>query len=224
MGFIQFCFVVAVCYFSQVYFVVYPWRLRLCVCCFGCVSLAVVALAGSRWLSPSFAPLVRSVVGSVVRSGRSVSVGCCIGADRFALSALPVGSGSCLAAFGSGGVGSCSLSAVAEVSAFSDRGGLVNYWAGGKGELKERLASRTQAVINSASISAVVFFSYPNSIGSVLACRLAVHRGLPVFAFACGFDGSDLPLLSSGSWAQVGGSGIWSNVWRWTCSQASIFT
>jgi len=186
--------------------------------------MAVVAFAGSRGLTLSFAPLVRSVVGSVVKSGRSVSVGCCIGADQFALSALPVGSGSCLAAFGSDGVGSCSLSAVAEVSAFEDRGGSVNYWAGGKGELKERLARRTQAVINSASISVVVFFSSPHSIGSALACRLAVRRGLPVIAFACGFDGSYLPLLGAGYWVQVGGSGIWSNAWRWTCSQSSIFT
>jgi len=185
--------------------------------------MAVVAFAGSRGLSPSFAPLVRSVVGSVVRSGRSASVGCCIGADRFALSALPVGSGSCFAAFGSGGVGSCSLSAVAEVSAFSDRGGSVNYWAGGKGELKERLATRTQAVINSASISVVVFFSSPDSAGSALACCLAIHRGLPVFAFACGFKGSALPLLGSGTWVSVGGSGLWSPAYKWQCSQKDIF-
>ena len=185
--------------------------------------MAVVAFAGSRSLSPSFSPLVQSVLSSVIRSGRSVSVGCCIGADQFTLSALPVDSGFCFAAFGSGGVGSCSLSAVSKVSAFADRGGSVNYWAGGKGELKERLATRTQAVINSASVSVVVFFSSPVSIGSALACRLAIRRGLPVIAFSCGFDGSDLPLLSSGSWVQVGGSGIWSTAWRWTCSQSSIF-
>jgi len=44
-----------------------------------------------------------------------------------------------------------------------------------------------------------------------------------VFAFACGFSGSALPLLGSGSWVRVGGSGVWSESWRWVSSQASIF-
>ncbi|MDF1583631.1 MAG: hypothetical protein P1P78_10010 [Methyloprofundus sp.] len=187
--------------------------------------MAVVAFAGSRGLSPTHAPLVRSVVGSVVTSGRSISVGCCIGADQFALSALPVGSGACFAAFGSGGVGSCSLSAVADVLVFAERGGLVNYWAGGGSSvaLPVRLSDRTKAVINSATVSSVVFFSSSNSRGSLLACRLAVARGLPVFAFACGFSGSGLPLLGPGAWVAVGGSGLWSSAYRWQCSQKDIF-
>lgn len=191
----------------------------------------VVAFAGSRGLPPSFSPLVSSVVSSVVRSGRSVSVGCCVGLDSFVLSSLallvpPLRGGSCcFSAFGSGGVGSCSLSAVSAVSAFSNAGGSVAWWAGGGSgvALPARLSARTSAVVSSASVSAVVFFSSPSSVGSALACRLAVARGLPVFAFACGFLGSALPSLGSGSWVSVGGSGLWAGAWRWVSSQSSLF-
>ena len=187
--------------------------------------MGVVAFAGSRGLSPLFAPIVSSVVNSVVVSGRSVSVGCCVGLDQFVLSSLPPASGSCFAAFGPGGAGACSLSAVSVVSAFAGSGGSVVWWSGGGSSvaLPVRLSARTNAVICSASVSTVVFFSSPSSVGSLLACRLAVARGLSVFAFACGFSGSDLPSLGAGSWASVGGSGIWSSSYRWVSSQSSIF-
>ena len=187
--------------------------------------MGVVAFAGSRGLSPQFAPLVGSVVASVVRSGRSVSVGCCVGLDQFVLSSLAPLRGACFAAFGSGGVGACALSAVASVSAFSAAGGSVQWWAGGGSSvaLPARLSARTSAVVSSASVSAVVFFSSPRSVGSALACRLAVGRGLPVFAFACGFSGASLPLLGAGSWVAVGGSGVWASSWRWCSNQSQIF-
>lgn len=194
----------------------------------------LVAVAGSRSLSSAFAPLVGSVVSSVVRSGRGVSVGCCVGADAFALaalaslplSALPFTSRPvCFAAFGVGGVGSCSLSAVSAVSAFAASGGSVSWWSGGGSSvaLPSRLSARTGAVVGAASVSCVVFFSSPSSVGSLLACRLAVGRGLPVFAFPCGFCGSALPSLGSGSWVAVGGSGVWSSAFRWASSQVSLF-
>jgi hypothetical protein len=217
----------------------------LCSCCwlgevfvvvFGLVgvAVAVVAVAGSRSLGASFAPLVGAVVRSVVRSGRSVSIGCCVGADAFALSALvplvrvfppPAPRPVCFAAFGRGGVGSCSLSAVSAVSAFAAAGGSVQWWAGGDPSvaLPVRLSSRTNAVIASASVSAVVFFSSPSSAGSLLACRLAVGRGLPVFAFACGFCPSLLPSLGAGSWVAVNSSGVWSSGFRWVSSQSYFF-
>lgn len=196
--------------------------------------MPVVAVAGSRSLSSAFAPLVGSVVRSVVSSGRSVSVGCCVGADAFALSALvplvrascfPAPRPVCFAAFGSGGVGSCSLSAVSAVSAFAAAGGSVAWWAGGGSSvaLPVRLSARTNAVVASASVSAVVFFSSPASVGSLLACRLACGRGLPVFAFPCGFSGALLPSLGAGSWVAVGGSGVWSSGFRWVSSQLSFF-
>jgi hypothetical protein len=184
----------------------------------------VVAFAGSRSLSSHFAPLVGRVVRSVVASGRSVSVGCCVGADQFALAALPAGAGSCFAVFGPGGVGSCSASAVLAVSAFAAAGGAVSWLAGGPFSvaLPARLAARTGAVVSAATVSAVVFFGSPSSAGSALACRLAFGRGLSVFAFPCGFAGSALPLLGAGLWVAVGGAGVWSSAWRWVPAQVSL--
>lgn len=201
-------------------------RFWCCLIYFWVLSVSdIVAFAGSRNLENSFYPLVGSVVSSVVSSNRLVSVGCCVGLDSAVLGCLPVGSGSCFASFGCGGIGSCSLSAVSVVSGFCGRGGSVSWWSGGGSSvaLPVRLSARTGAVINSASVSAVVFFSSPNSIGSALACRLAVERGLPVFAFACGFAGSSLPLLGSGSWVRVGGSGVWSGAWSLVSYQSSLF-
>lgn len=205
-----------------------------CCGCFVGSVVAVVAVVGSRSLSPAFAPLVGSVVRSVVASGRSVSVGCCVGADAFALSALvpfvgvsclPAPRPVCFAAFGAGGVGSCSLSAVSAVSDFSAAGGSVQWWAGGglSVPLSARLSARTGAVIGSASVSCVVFFASPGSVGSLLACRLAVSRGLPVFAFACGFCASLLPLPGVGCWVSVDGVGVWSFAFRWFSGQSYIF-
>lgn len=189
------------------------------------VRVGVVAVAGSRSLPAAFAPLVRRVVRAVVRSGHSVAVGCCVGADAFALSALPVGVGCCFAAFGAGGLGACSLSAVAVVADHATKGGSVVWWAGGSASvaLPVRLAARTGAVIGAASVSAVVFFASPSSAGSLLACRLAALRGLPVFAFPCGFAGSYLPLIGAGAWVAVGEAGVWALALRWVPAQMLLF-
>lgn len=188
----------------------------------------VVAFAGSRSLGAAFAPVVGAAVASVLASGRLVAVGCCVGLDAAVLSALCAAAprcGSCFAAFGAGGVGSCSLSAVSAVSSFAAAGGSVAWWAGGGASvaLPVRLAARSGAVVAAASVSCVVFFSSPSSVGSLLAARLAVGRGLPVFAFACGFCGSLLPLLGAGAWFAVGGSGVWSSAFRWVSAQAVLF-
>jgi predicted Rossmann fold nucleotide-binding protein DprA/Smf involved in DNA uptake len=190
------------------------------------MASGVVAVAGSRSLPISFAPQVQAVVASVVGSGRSVAVGCCVGADAFALSSgVSLLALRCFAAFGPGGVGSGPASAVSQVSAFAAAGGVVSWWSGGPASvpLRPRLAARTKSVICSASASCVVLFSSPASRGSLLACRLAVGRGLPVFAFPCGFAGSALPSLGAGSWVAVGGSGVWSSAFRWVSKQVFLF-
>lgn len=193
--------------------------------CYAGFVVGVVAVAGSRSLPAAFAPLVRRVVRAVVRSGHSVAVGCCVGADSFALSALPVGAGCCFAAFGLGGVGACSLSAVEVVADHATNGGSVHWWAGGSAAvaLPVRLAARTHAVIGAASVSAVVFFASPASFGSLLACRLAVGRGLPVFAFPCCFAGSALLPIGAGAWVSVGSVGVWALAFRWVPAQKNIF-
>jgi len=182
-----------------------------------------VAFVGSRGLSPTFSPLVEDVIKSVINSDRLISVGCCTGLDAFVLGAAPIEKAYCFAAFGEKEEGACCFSATAHVKQFYDWGGIVKYWAGGKGQLKHRLANRTKTVIYSASVSTVVFFGSPNSKGSALACRLSIARGLRVYAFACGFSGEQLPTLKNGKWKRVGGSGIWSSSWCWEESQAVIF-
>ena len=169
----------------------------------GGVSRGVVAFAGSRALPAGFAPLVAGVASGVVASGRAVAVGCCVGVDSVVLSSVPSWSVRCFAAFGVGGVGACSLSAVSLVSALPSRGGLGSWLAGGSLSvpLPARLSARTRAVVGDASVCAVVFFASPSSRGSFLAARAAVARGLPVFAFACGFDPELLPSLGDGDWS-----------------------
>jgi len=182
-----------------------------------------VAFVGSRGLSPTFSKLVEAVLKSVIDSDRVISVGCCTGLDAFVLGAAPPEKVYCFSAFGEDEQGACCYSATAHVNQFYDQGGIVKYWAGGKGQLKHRLANRTKAVIYSASVSTVIFFGSPSSKGSALACRLSISRGLRVYAFACGFPGEQLPALKNGKWKRVGGSGIWSSAWCWKESQAVIF-
>ena len=193
-------------------------------------SSGIIAVVGSRSLSASGLSLVSSVVSSLSLSGCSFSVGCCVGADEAALSALsgaPRPSGSVvLSAFGPGGEGACSLSAVSGVSVWASAGGSVSWWAGGGASvpLSARLSSRTRAVVSAASSGVVAFFSSPGSVGSLLACREAGRRSLPVVAFACGFAGAP-ESLGSGEWSPVsflveGGS---VPAFQWVPAQQGLF-
>jgi hypothetical protein len=56
----------------------------------------------------------------------------------------------------------------------------------------------------------------------LLAAGAAVRRGLPVFAFACGFPASCLPLLGVGSWVAVS-SGVYSGGFAWESHQSALF-
>jgi hypothetical protein len=190
------------------------------------VLAGVVAVAGSRALPAYGSALVARVVSDLAASGASFVVGCCSGVDAALLSAVP---GSvppslvrCLAAFGPCGVGAGPASAVAQVSAFACAGGSVQWWAGGQASvpLRSRLADRTRAVVASANAGLVVFFSSPSSRGSILACRCAVARGLPVLAFAVGFSGSKLPVFGAGAWVPSGQFGGF----KWVKNQQEIFS
>lgn len=188
-------------------------------------SPGVVAVAGSRALPASGSALVVRAASALAASGHSFVVGCCSGADAALLSVVPgfVPSSRvrCFAAFGPGGQGSGPFSAVATVQAFAASGGSVRWWAGGPASLplRVRLASRTRAVVSSADSGLVVFFGSPNSRGSLLACRLALSRGLPVAAFPVGFPGEQLPSLGAGFWAPLGCFGGF----KWVQNQAEIF-
>jgi hypothetical protein len=195
---------------------------------FAVVGAGVVALAGSRALPASGAALVARVSGALVRSGRSLVVGCAVGADAAVLaSGLPVGSVRVLSAFGPGGRGAVpAVSAVGPVLAHAQAGGAVSWWVGGPVAVPfaSRLRSRTCAVALAGSAGLVVFFSSPASRGSLLAASLAASRSLPVLAFPLGFPGSSLPLLGAGSWVPCSRSGVWSSAWCWVPSQAGLFS
>jgi hypothetical protein len=184
-----------------------------------------VAVAGSRDLPASASAFVVQVASAIVGGGGSLVVGCCSGADAAVLSAvpgfIPPSLVRCLCAFGSGGIASGPASAVAQVSAFAGSGGAVQWWAGGPASvpLRVRLAARTRAVIAAADSGLVVFFASPSSRGSLLACRCAVSRGLPVVAFPVGFPCSNLPSLGAGSWVPFGSFGGF----KWVDKQAFIF-
>lgn len=185
----------------------------------------VVAVAGSRSLAGAGLALVGPVCRSVLASGRSLVVGCAVGADAAALAAVPPSAARCFAAFGPGGAGAWRGSAVSAVAGFAAQGGAVSWLAGGplSVALPARLASRTSAVVGAASVGLVVFFASPGSRGSALAARLAVGRGLSVFAFACDFQASLLPPLGAGAWVPVCGAGAWSSAFRWVPGQAGLF-
>ena len=177
----------------------------------------VVALAGSRSLPPGGAALVARVAGALVRSGSALVVGCATGADAAVISSAPVGQVQCLAAFGPGGAGACRVSAVSQVVAHAASGGQVQWWAGGGVSLPlpVRLSRRTQAVVGAAGSGLVAFLASSSSRGSLLACRLAAARGLPVVVFPLGFSGAQLPALGAGQWVPCEQGGVWARAWQW---------
>lgn len=189
----------------------------------------VVAVCGSRSLPVSAGPLVGRVVHALLAGGSLLSVGCSTGADGFALSPV-LAAGfpsrvSVFAAFGPGGAGAAgSVSAVSVVSAAATAGAPVSWWAGGPASVpvQARLSARTRAVVGAASSGLVAFFGSPVSRGSVLACRVAVARGLPVLAFPVGFPGQLLPSLGAGTWGSSGRGGVWSGAWRWAPKQGIL--
>ena len=175
-------------------------------------SFSSVGFCGSRSLPASAQPLVASVVSSVLSgSSARLVVGCSVGADALVLSSVPQSSlsrVSVFAAFGFSGRGACSLSAVPVVAAAGQGGAFVNWWSGGRLSvpLRLRLAKRSLALVQFLArrrSALVCFLASPKSRGSLLACRLAVRFGVPVFVFCVGFSPSRLPRLGRGSWSLV---------------------
>ena len=180
-------------------------------------SFSSVGFCGSRAFPASAQPLVASVVSSVLSgSSARLVVGCSVGADALVLSSVPQSSlsrVSVFAAFGFSGRGACSLSAVPVVAAAGRGGAFINWWSGGRLSvpLRLRLAKRSLALVQFIArrrSALVCFLSSPSSRGSLLACRVAVRLGIPVFVFCVGFSPSRLPRLGRGSWSlvQVAGS------------------
>lgn len=194
----------------------------------------VVGFGGSRGLPSVAAPggLVWSVLSSVLAAGGSVRVGCCVGADAAVLSSVSgVGfspsSVSVFAAFGRSGSGAWSGSARSLVLSAAGAGVSVAWWAGGGSSvpLGGRLAGRTRALVGSLPVGSsafVAFFGPGRSVGTVGACRSAVSRGVPVWAFCVGRSAPPPLGRASGGlgvpgrWVPSGvSSGVWARAWRW---------
>lgn len=171
--------------------------------------LPFVLVGGSRLLPASFAPLVADVCACLAARQRFGVVGCCAGADLFALRAF-----SRLAwpafAFAIGGAdGSGFWSGSAPVAQVAGLAAGVEWWAGGSPllPLRARLQARTRLAVRCVARAArsapgcgVVLFPFRRlSGGSLLQARLAARWGLPLTVFPCGF--SSLPALQGGSWS-----------------------
>ncbi len=194
-----------------------------------------IGFCGSRSLPASARPLVSSVVSSVLKaSSAQITVGCSIGADEMVLSSIPesaLSRVSIFAAFGAGGVGACSLSAVSSVLNAVRCGASVNWWSGGNDNvpIRGRLARRSVALVKhlpgNRPAALVCFLSSPSSSGSLKACRRTacpehgrgVRLGIPVFVFCFGFSPSLLPLLGCGFWSKVSYFG--QEAYRWLADQ-----
>lgn len=201
---------------------------------------SVVGFVGSRSL-PSVGcagGLVEQVVAAARFGGRTVAVGCCVGADAAVLRAVLASQSSCssgdeaqlqvFAAFGADGAGACSLSAVDAVGeaaavAFSPGHGCVARswvrWLAGGGPsvpVARRLAARTRALVafvGSRLDSCLVAFLAPGSgRGTLFAVRLAVVAGLPVAVFPVGGASlpASLPRFGPVAWRRLASSGLWS--------------
>jgi len=155
-----------------------------------------VALGGGRAAPAPALAVAAAAAAAVVRAGRVLRVGCSAGADHAAVSAgvaVAPALVQVFAAFGPGGAGAVSSSAVAGVQAAAAAGASVSWWAGGGSAVpvRARLIRRSAAVLSGASVLLLVA---PGS-GSVAVARLALAAGLPVWLWlppgaACPLPGS----------------------------------
>lgn len=183
-------------------------------------AFPVIAFEGSRALPAAAGGLVAQLVGAVLASGGRVATGCCVGSDAAVISAvLRAGAAprlSVFAAYGPGGAGSCSLSAVPVVAAAAAAGASVGWWAGGPVAvpLRARLARRSGAVVRAGAALVLV---QPGAGSLAAALPVALRAGLPVFCFAAAAPSSG-PAWSSGSFA---GLPCW--CWAPALAQVALF-
>ena len=146
-------------------------------------SVGCVAVAGSRQLPQGGAQVVSEVVRSFMLrgSGLRVSVGCCVGVDEVVLLLCNPSQLNVYTIFDHSGAGAWSGSAVGAVNQACGRGASV-VWGSAQGKMGKKLPARTRAVVNSADIGLIAFFSKVASAGTMLAVNTALSHGLPVLA------------------------------------------
>lgn len=172
---------------------------------------ALVGFEGSRFLAPSFASLVSSVVASVLRSGRSVATGCARGLDFFVRSSCP---SAVVFSVASGRFGSersafarRSIALVESVAASGSGAGFVVF-----------VESPCPSGLVPSSSSSRCFSGFGS--GSWASAAFAAGLGLPLVVFWCGSGSPVLPAWSGGSWV-CAGSGVWARGFRFVPSSPS---
>ncbi len=182
------------------------------------MNTATVAFAGSRTLPgwPSWVDaeaLIHDVAQCVEASGRRIVVGCAAGVDCRVLMAAT--SAECFAIGTESGDGFWAPSAPLTLI----RDHKTHWLAGGPLErpLNQRLSARTRTMVEALppvrGSGLVAFLSHAQSRGTLLACRIAALRGLPVVAFPLG--DFLLPSIGKGYWAPAASSGLWARAQRW---------
>lgn len=162
-------------------------------------SSALVGFCGSRWLPPSFAPLVASVVSSVLASGRGVAVGCASGADRLVLAAAPGARLFAASSFSGPPVARLVARSVACVRAVAGSGPCASFVG--------FVSSACPPSVRPSPSPSACFCG--GGSGSWASLALAVGLGLRVVVFWCGSGPPALPAWG-GSWVVSG----WGSGWR----------
>lgn len=165
--------------------------------------MALVGFCGSRSLPVSSAPLIASVVGSVLASGRGVAVGCAAGADAVVRAAAPGCQVYSVSAFPSlparAALAARSAACVSAVAASGPGAAVVGFVVAPcpVGLVPSRSPSRCFAGFGSGSWASLAF---------------AAGLGLPVLVFSAG-GAAGLP-GSWGAWVSAAPAGVWSGGWR----------
>lgn len=177
-----------------------------------------VAFAGSRDLSREYEPIVAEAVSQTIARGHRILSGCATGADEFALrAALERKHRASAFAIGNvNGDGFCRDSSMLFMAFQGQEPDLEVHWLAGGPltvALRTRLVRRTKAIVEAADVL-VAFFGSPGSRGTLLSCRMAAERPIPIFAFPCG--NFTLPSLHpQGEWVPGCDKGLWSRSYQW---------
>lgn len=210
--------------------------------------MPTVMLTGPRHNVAAQSDLIPAVVIALLRSGRSISVGCATGVDQkvitTALENRFAHKLNIFCAFGASGAGwieGCSAP-YALIESAAHVGATIYFWAGGAPGLPEsgrgippatvRLARRSLACVRSAH--SIVGFAdrhpaepfargeWPScGSGTWASIAAAAQRSLTAVVFPL-YRGKLPPLTVAGDWTPTADSGLWSHSQRFNPSQSAL--